>query len=87
MMEAQSVGIPIVARDVGGISELVTSRTGKLVSADASVAAIAQAVAQAIDENSFDRAEIRTAFAVRYEASANYAPFADKLLDLWASLA
>jgi glycosyltransferase involved in cell wall biosynthesis len=85
MMEAQSYGIPIIARAVGGVPELVTSRTGTLVPADAPVPAIAEALNHVLDGNRFERSEIRAAFAARYEASTNYDAFADELLELWAS--
>lgn len=82
MMEAQSVGIPIVALGVGGVPEIVTQETGILLPADADPPTAAAALGRAIDPASFDRERIRAAFAGRYEASANYRKFADALLEV-----
>lgn len=86
MMEAQSVGIPIVALSVGGVPEIVTPEAGVSLPADADVATVAAALERAIDPAGFDRATIRLAFADRYEASANYGRFADALLEVWSLL-
>jgi glycosyltransferase involved in cell wall biosynthesis len=84
MMEAQSVGIPVVALRVGGVPEIVTEDSGILLSPDADVSAVADALCRAMEPASFDRAKVCAAFASRYEASVNYAAFADALLEIWS---
>ena len=44
MMEAQSYGIPILATDVGGVSEIVNNDNGMLISVDASVEQVLSAL-------------------------------------------
>ncbi len=44
MMEAQSYGIPIIGLDIGGVSEIVTDKTGILLPANAKAEKIAQAI-------------------------------------------
>jgi glycosyltransferase involved in cell wall biosynthesis len=84
MMEAQSVGTPIVALAVGGVPEIVTADTGILLPPDAGASAVAAALCRAIEPPSFDRATIRSAFASRYDAATNYAAFADAILKIWS---
>jgi len=48
LLEAGAAGLPIVARDVGGVGELVDETTGWLVAADAGAAAFASAVRDAL---------------------------------------
>ncbi len=84
MMEAQSVGAPIVALAVGGVSEIVTAETGILLPPDAGVPAVAEALCRAMEPASFDRDEIRAGFASRYDAARNYRAFADAMLEIWS---
>jgi glycosyltransferase involved in cell wall biosynthesis len=85
MMEAQSFGVPIVALAVGGIPELVTSRTGSLLPDGASPIAVAAVLRDVLDRGQFAPAQIRRAFAERYEARQAYGTFADSLLSIWSS--
>ena len=48
IMEAMSVGIPVLATDVGGVRELVDDRCGKLISIDVTPDQIAQALFEII---------------------------------------
>ncbi len=85
MMEAQSFGVPIVAPAVGGVPELVPPEAGILLSPDASIAAIGEAIGEAIVPGRFDPDRIRAIFATRFDAAANYGDFADAVLSLWDS--
>lgn len=84
MMEAQSYGVPIVALAVGGVSEIVQAETGVLLPPDSPTGAIAEALAGALGPGRFDADRIRSLFASRFDASANYSEFADALLELWS---
>lgn len=84
MMEAQSFGIPIVSLAVGGVPEVVQPGAGALVPADSSVEEIAEALAGALSPGRFDADHIRSLFASRFDASANYKEFADALVELWS---
>ncbi|MGE5280918.1 MAG: glycosyltransferase [Chloroflexota bacterium] len=84
MMEAQSFGVPIVSLAVGGVPEIVVPGTGILLPAEAGSTEVAVALDEAIEPGSFDRAEVRAAFAARYDAAANYRDFADALVEVWS---
>jgi glycosyltransferase involved in cell wall biosynthesis len=86
MMEAQSFGVPIVALAVGGVPEIVQAETGVLLPPDSSIETIAEALAGALAPGDFDPDRIRSIFAARFDAAANYEAFADSVLSLWASL-
>jgi glycosyltransferase involved in cell wall biosynthesis len=81
IMEALSFGIPVVATDVGGTSELVDDRVGELLPADVSPACIATAVKRfsASTESSVLRANARQRWAERCNAEKNYADFAEMM--------
>jgi glycosyltransferase involved in cell wall biosynthesis len=51
IMEAMATGIPVVAPDVGGVSEIVNNGNGRLLSADPSPREIAEALAFFLDMN------------------------------------
>lgn len=85
MMEAQSYGVPIVALAVGGVPEVIQDETGVLVTPDSPTEAIAEALAGALSPGRFDADRVRSLFASRFDASANYDAFADALLSLWAA--
>lgn len=84
MMEAQSYGVPIVALEVGGVPEIVQAETGVLLPPGSSIEEIAEALAGALSPGRFDPDRIRSLFASRFDASANYREFADALLELWS---
>jgi glycosyltransferase involved in cell wall biosynthesis len=83
MMEAQSFGIPVVAIAAGGISELVTPRTGVLLDPRASEAAVGEALQTALQPEAFSASQIRAEFSERYGAQAAYDSFAGRLLEIW----
>lgn len=85
MMEAQSHGVPIVALDAGGIGEIVTEQTGRLLPCDASDLTIARAVGEALEPGRFERDQIISAFLARFDARSNYAVFAREVLSVWES--
>jgi glycosyltransferase involved in cell wall biosynthesis len=82
MMEAQSYGIPVVARGVQGVPEIVTAETGVLLAPGAATAEAATALATALVPGRFEPEAVRAAFRDRYEAKANYNRFADALIAL-----
>lgn len=81
MMEAQSYGIPIVARGVGGVSEIVNENTGVLLAPEATPAEVAAALRKAL-ESGFAAEDVRAFFHQRFDAKTNYNRFADTLLAL-----
>jgi glycosyltransferase involved in cell wall biosynthesis len=82
MMEAQSYGIPIVARGVGGVSEIVNERTGVLLSSEATPSEVAAALEKALDPGGFSAEAVRAFFQQHFDAKTNYNRFVDTLLAL-----
>ena len=82
MMEAISFGIPILSTDVGGVKEIVTKRTGLLVSAEAEVEEIASLL-QDFKSSSLASKEahesIREVWKEKFSAAKNYPAFIEKL--------
>ena len=78
IMEAISCGVPIVATDVGGVSEIVSKETGKLVSSNPSVAEIVEAMEYVLI-NKFDT---RAFWQTHYCADANYSRFVKAMRNL-----
>ena len=79
IMEAMSYGTPIIAPDVGGISELVANEFGCLLSCAPSVGEIATAivnVASRCKENDI-RQKARERVIAEYSADCNYRSFVD----------
>ncbi len=75
MMEAISFGVPILACNVGGISEIVTPQTGVLLNKDISLNNIADAIKKMAGIMSFDRKKIRQFYLDNYNASKNLIDF------------
>jgi glycosyltransferase involved in cell wall biosynthesis len=82
MMEAQSYGIPIVARRVGGVSEIVDEKTGVLLSSQATPSEVAVALRKALEPGGFAAEAVRAFFQQRFDAKTNYNRFVDTLLAL-----
>lgn len=82
MMEAQSYGIPIVARGVGGVSEIVNERTGVLLSPEATPSEVADALGKALEPGGFAVEDVHAFFQQRFDAETNYNAFVDTLLAL-----
>lgn len=79
MMEAISVGVPVLAVGVDGVPEIVTARTGRLVDADDSPETIALAARRLLEGERPSRDEIVAFFRENYEAEANFGAFAEML--------
>jgi colanic acid/amylovoran biosynthesis glycosyltransferase len=89
IMEAISFGIPVVATDVGAVSEIViTGRSGLLVSLAESedVKHLAERILAALDpDGAIGRSRPREVWAERYDAARNHAQLAKILLELLPS--
>lgn len=75
MMEAISSGIPIVATDVGGVSEIVTPKTGKLITVDFSQKEFDEAVLEVIGKQKEYNQTTHCFFEINYNAETNYLNF------------
>jgi glycosyltransferase involved in cell wall biosynthesis len=82
MMEAQSYGIPVVARGVQGVPEIVTPETGVLLGPDATPREAAAGLGAALAPGRFEPETVRAVFRERFEANTNYNRFADALIAL-----
>ncbi len=82
IMEAMSYGIPVIAPEVGGVSELVRPDTGWLLPSTASGVDVADALAVALSERGLAtrRAAARDLVADRFDATANFREFAVELV-------
>jgi glycosyltransferase involved in cell wall biosynthesis len=83
LIEASSVGIPMVATDVGGSAEIVNAANGALIPADADVATIAAAIRR-FSDRAAARAYRRAARAwweAHFNAATNHSQFGRNLAD------
>ena len=91
MMEAISVGIPLMGTEVGGVSELVGPDTGILLPADPSPEEIAGALERffllSAEEKRRLSENARALWSARFNAAENAGRFAKELEDLCASVA
>lgn len=81
MMEAQSVGIPILATDVGGVREIVNNDNGCLLHADSSEQEVVAAIAPFLNDN-YRIEKSKKSFENwqnKYDAQKNYSGFANWL--------
>ncbi len=85
MMEAQSFSIPIIATEVGGVSEIVNSGNGILLSPDPSPEQIARKIVEFSSLSSFEVGEMRKAafesWDNYYNAEKNYTDFITKIME------
>lgn len=83
IMEAMSYGVPAIAPDVGGISEIINSNHGVLLSNDPSPAEISEALIL-IDffKNDETRLNAKKHVEAHYNAKVNYREFIDSLSSL-----
>jgi glycosyltransferase involved in cell wall biosynthesis len=79
MMEAISNGIPLLATAVGGVPEIVTGQTGRLVAPDAAPDVVAAAARAMLSGDVPSRAEVRAFFDEHFDAELNFNAFADML--------
>lgn len=86
MMEAQSFGIPIIATDVGGVSEIVNERTGILLSTNPKIEEIVEAIEKIInlDEIKYDeyRKNSYLNWKKNFDAEKNYKRFIENIYKL-----
>ena len=79
IMEAQSFGIPAVAMDVGGVSEIVSAETGRLLHPDDSPQQIAKAISELLSLPKENRERLRknvlNNWENHYNAEKNYPDF------------
>jgi colanic acid/amylovoran biosynthesis glycosyltransferase len=83
LMEASSVGIPMVATDVGGSSEIVNAHNGVLIPCCATPAVIASALLTFYDRGRAlpFRSRARSYWHANFDAHANYVSFGKALTD------
>jgi len=81
IMEAMSFGIPIIATNVGGTSELVTDKTGVLIPKNCSPEDVSEALTRISKKSrSADfRIEVRNAWKSKANAQENFTNFAEQL--------
>ena len=86
LMEAASLGIPMIATAVGGTPEIVDESCGRLLPADPSPYEVAAVLAQFARLSPAERTAMREAsherWASRFSAERNYGEFADLLFGL-----
>lgn len=82
LMEASSVGIPMVATDVGGSGEIVNDANGILIEESASPARIAAALLTFANKSLARRYRVRARFdwSTSFNAQCNYPSFGQTLL-------
>lgn len=80
IMEAISFGIPIIATDVGGTSEIVNDNSGILLSANPHVFDVVKALKH-MESEPFNR-ELIKKWSINYSAHKNYEEFAKALISL-----
>lgn len=81
IMEAMSYSIPVIAPDVGGISDIVNDLNGKLLSSNPSVKEIADAMREVYYSSSYQSYRENAFLMVKenYNADSNYINFIKKL--------
>ncbi len=79
LCEAATYGIPVVAADVGGISSIVTERTGRLMPSDSSPEDYAAAVMDLIGDRERYRDLVRSS-RQRYDEVLNWDKWAESLI-------
>lgn len=85
-MEAQSFGIPIIATNVGGVSEIVNNNNGYLIDKDFSNGTIGKCLRDYILKSEHEKYIMRqnayNSWMKKYNADRNYREFMKKLLTL-----
>jgi len=83
IMEALSFGIPVIATDVGGSSELVSDKVGELISSNFSTESLGQNIEKVLNLNSEEllllRSNARSIFELKVNAKINYLLFYKKI--------
>ena len=82
-MEALSSGIPVIATDVGGTSELVSDKVGELISSNFTTENLGQIIEKLLNLNSEEllllRSNARSIFELKVNAKINYLLFYNKI--------
>lgn len=73
MMEAQSFGIPIIATDVGGVSEIVNEKTGILLSSNPKIEDVTKAIEKIINLDDSEYCEYRKNSYLNWQENFNAA--------------
>ena len=86
IMEAMSFGIPVIATDVGGTSEIVNSENGFLLSSNPKPEGVAQVIHNFNNFNTLDKTKMRNnAFETwdeKYNSEKNYMAFVEDITSL-----
>ena len=86
MMEAISFGIPVIAANVGGVSEIVNSDTGILLSSEGSISEIKKAITDFYNFSDNKKDAMRKSAVLLWEsafnAETNYKMFSEELLSI-----
>ncbi len=85
IMEAISFSIPVIATDVGGVSEIVTEETGLLFNKNPNLDKIAELINNFSEENIFSlkfRTKIYNFWKKNYNSKFNFQNFSNKIKDL-----
>jgi glycosyltransferase involved in cell wall biosynthesis len=86
IMESLSAAIPVVATDVGGVSEIVDASCGFLLPENFQIAQVASLIENYLNESHQRHEGIRSAayskWSHHYSASNNYNLFYEKILEL-----
>jgi glycosyltransferase involved in cell wall biosynthesis len=89
IMEAQSFGIPVIATDVGGVSEVVPKGTGSLIPVNFLPGDLAQLIEQYLNlsEQQYDliRENAIKNWESKFNAASNYRDFIQKVSTIFAS--
>ncbi|MFT7612540.1 MAG: glycosyltransferase involved in cell wall biosynthesis [Parvicellaceae bacterium] len=78
VVEAMSFGIPVIATDVGGVSEIVTEKEGFLINLDVEVDDVCEKIKMLMDDEKrrLGLAQgARKKYLIRFSAEKNYAQF------------
>ena len=81
IMEAQSFGIPVIATDVGGTTEIVNDDIGKLLSSVPDIEEINNAI-KLVTNKRINRNDIKESWNKLSNAEKNFTEFANSLLSL-----
>ncbi len=86
IMEAMSAGIPVVATDVGGTSEIVNEKNGYLIDVDFDPKKVAEIIDKYLNSSLVAQEEFRyeayNTWKRNYDAASNYSNFAEIILNL-----
>lgn len=83
IMEAISYGIPVVATDVGGNSEVVNSHTGVLIDSNPSLDLIEKSINSILNNSDkLSPMKVKAFFLQNYNSETNYKDFTNKLISL-----